>query len=73
MTADIIKFTKARKAKTRGQKEQQAIANRAKFGRTREEHAKEAANEKLAAQRLTGLRLKRPKSSGNEGPDEGPK
>ena len=60
MPGDIIKFTKARKAKTKAEKDQQASANRAKSGRTREERAKEAANEKLLAERHEGLRLKQP-------------
>ena len=59
MAAQIIKFAKARKAKTRVDKEQQAIANRARFGRTKAERVKEAANEKLAAQRLEAMKLSR--------------
>jgi hypothetical protein len=59
MAADIIKFTKARKALSRAEKDQQAMANRAKFGRTKEQRAKEAANALLAAQRLAGLKLPR--------------
>ena len=61
MAADIIKFTKARKAKTRVEKEQQAIANRVRFGRTMEERARQAANDRLAAQRLAQLKLRRPR------------
>ena len=61
MPADIIKFGKARKARTAAEKEQQAIANRAKFGRTKEERAKEASNERLLAQRHAALKLARPK------------
>jgi len=46
--AEPINFNKARKAKARAQKEQQAVENRAKFGRTKAEKQAEAARrEKL--------------------------
>ena len=66
MPADIIKFGKAKKAKTRAEKEQLAIANRARFGRTKEERTKEAANEQLAAKRLEAMRLPRKKTADSE-------
>ena len=72
MSDNVIKFTKTRKARTKAEKEQQAIANRAKFGRTREERAKEAANAKLEAERLEGLRLRRAQTSANKISDDKP-
>ena len=46
--AEPINFNKARKAKARAQKEQQAVENRAKFGRTKaEKKADEAERQKL--------------------------
>ena len=59
MPADIIKFGKARKAKTAAQNEQQAIANRAKFGRTKAERDQQAANDALKAKRHRALKLER--------------
>jgi len=41
--ADIISFSKARKAKARTDKEATAEANRQKFGRTKGEKLKDAA------------------------------
>ena len=57
MPADIIKFGKARKAKTATDKAQQAIANRAKFGRSKAERDREAANDALNAKRHRALKL----------------
>lgn len=46
--AEPINFNKARKAKAKAQKEQQAVENRAKFGRTKaEKQADEAQRETL--------------------------
>ena len=59
MPADILKFSKARKAKTAGEKEQLAIANRAKFGRTKAERDRQAANDALKAKRHRALKLER--------------
>ena len=70
MPADIIKFGKARKAKTAAEKEQQAIANRAKFGRTKAERDKEAANDALKARRHRALKLERRRPPG-DGTDNG--
>jgi hypothetical protein len=48
---DILSLSKARKAKARADKDATAAANRVKFGRTRAEKAREAA-EKSIAQKL---------------------
>ena len=50
--ADILSFSKARKAKARADKEQVAAENRAKFGRTKAEKQREAAIKALAEKRL---------------------
>jgi Domain of unknown function (DUF4169) len=49
---DIVSLKLQRKARLRGQKEAEAAANRAKFGRTKDEKARAAANEELAARKL---------------------
>ena len=50
--ADILSFSKARKAKAKAEKEQVAAENRVKFGRTKAEKQLDAANRKLAEKRL---------------------
>ena len=57
--AEIINLRKARKAKARADKEAEAAANRAKFGRPKEERsrskaAKESLDRKLDAHRRDG-------------------
>ena len=49
--ADILSLSKARKAKARAEKDATATENRVKFGRTKAEKAKDAA-EKSIAQKL---------------------
>ena len=46
--ADILSLSKARKAKARAQKEQQASENRIKFGRTKAERQHEVAERERA-------------------------
>jgi hypothetical protein len=45
--ADILSLSKARKAKARADKEQTAAENRVKFGRTKAEKQKAAAEQTL--------------------------
>ena len=54
--ADILSLSKARKARTRSEKEQQAAENRIRFGRTKAEKQREAALRALAEKRLDGDR-----------------
>lgn len=54
--ADILSLSKARKAKARADKEQQAAQNRVKFGRTKAEKAREAAEAALTKKRLDELK-----------------
>ena len=56
--AEIINLRRARKARALAEAEAQAERNRAKFGLTKAEKKKREANEKLAAGRLEGHRLK---------------
>jgi len=48
MTADIINLRRARKAKTVGERRQQAAENRAAFGRTKGEKVKAKAEKARA-------------------------
>lgn len=50
--AEIISFSKARKAKAKADKEQAATENRAKFGRTKAEKQLDAARNALTEKRL---------------------
>ena len=54
--ADILSFSKARKAKARSAKEQAAAENRVKFGRTKAEKQRDAALDKIAQKRLDDLK-----------------
>ncbi len=54
--ADIISFSKARKARARADKEQLAAENRIKFGRTKAEKDLEAAKKSLSEKRLDDLK-----------------
>jgi len=51
MADSILSLSKARKAKARAEKDATAAENRVKFGRTKAENAKDAA-EKSIAQKL---------------------
>ncbi|WP_417308763.1 DUF4169 family protein [Devosia sp.] len=50
--AEILSLSKARKAKARTAKEQQAEQNRARFGRTKAEKLRDAAEQALATKLL---------------------
>lgn len=50
--ADILSLSKARKARTRAQKQARAAENRVKFGRTKAEKQREAAEKALAARSI---------------------
>jgi hypothetical protein len=54
--ADILSFSKARKAKARAEKEQTAAENRVKFGRSKAEKRRDAAIEAQEKLRLDGAR-----------------
>lgn len=61
MAADIVNLRQARKARQRQDKEQHAAANRARFGRTKAERQREAAEQERAERALAGKRLDAPK------------
>ena len=50
--ADILSLSKARKARARAEKEATAAQNRAKFGRTKADKLREAAELALTQKRL---------------------
>lgn len=52
--AEIISLSKARKAKARTEKEANAEANRLKFGRTKAEKLKDAAEKAQAEKHIDG-------------------
>ena len=52
--AEIVNLRQARKAKARTEKEAEASANRAKFGRTKAEKAVDTAKKALEDKRLDG-------------------
>lgn len=52
----VISLNKARKRKNKADAEQQAAENRVRFGRTKEEKAREAADAALQAHKLNLLR-----------------
>ena len=54
--AEIVNLRTARKAKARSEKEAAAEANRLKFGRTKAEKLKEAAQKALAEKHIEGHR-----------------
>jgi hypothetical protein len=56
MPADIVNLRRARKAKARTDKESEATANRALFGRTKAEKTRQAAERKQAARALESHR-----------------
>ena len=66
MTAEIIKFRKARKDKARQSREAEAALNRAKFGRTRRERELDEARSAIEHKRHEGNRLGRKPSSDDE-------
>ncbi|MBN9304336.1 MAG: DUF4169 domain-containing protein [Devosia sp. 67-54] len=46
--ADIVNLNRARKQKSRAEREQQAAENRVRFGRSKAEKARDAAEKSLA-------------------------
>ena len=62
MSGDIVNLRQARKAKARAEKESQAATNRARFGRTKSEKQREAAEKARAERELAGKRLEKPQT-----------
>lgn len=60
MSGDIVNLRQARKAKARAEKEAEAAANRAKFGRTKAEKASSAAEASKVRRLLDGAKRERP-------------
>ncbi|HMN85363.1 MAG TPA: DUF4169 family protein [Bauldia sp.] len=56
MAADIVNLRRARKERDRAAREEEAAANRRRFGRTRAEKEKEAAERDQAARLIDGHR-----------------
>lgn len=54
MTADIVNLRRARKAKARSGKDAEAAENRAKFGRTKAERARDAIEQARARRAVDG-------------------
>lgn len=54
--ADIVNLRTARKAKAKAGREVEAQANRAKFGRTKDEKARDAMDAARAARLIDGAR-----------------
>jgi hypothetical protein len=57
---DVISFRDAKKAKSRADKEAAASANRAKFGRTKDERTAEEARRERLDKTLDGARRETP-------------
>jgi len=57
MSAEIVNLRRARKARARTDREKEAEANRAKFGRTKAERRQSDAETELADKRLDALKL----------------
>jgi hypothetical protein len=55
--ADIVNLRRARKQKIRAEKDQDAAANRAKYGRTKAEKGKTATDARIEAARLDQAKL----------------
>ena len=58
--SNIVNLRRARKQKRRVDKDQTAVENRARFGRTKAERQREDAQLELDARRLDGAKLKQP-------------
>jgi len=56
---DILSLSKARKAKARADKEQLASENRSKFGRTKAEKQRDAAEAAITQKRVDDAKLER--------------
>jgi len=61
--ADIVNLKRARKDKARAERENQAAANRRRFGRTKLEKAADAQTTERAAKSLQGKRLEKDTTS----------
>ena len=57
MTGEIVNLRQARKAKKREEKEQQAAANRARFGRSKAERLAEETEQQRRERALAGKKL----------------
>ena len=57
--ADILSLSKARKAKARDAKDKLAAENRAKFGRTKADRQRDAAEASITRKRLDAGKLER--------------
>ena len=56
MSAEIVNLRRVRKARERTDREKEAEANRAKFGRTKAERSRSDAETKLVDKRLDALK-----------------
>ncbi len=63
---DVVNLRRVSKARLRTDREAAAAQNRARFGRTRAERDKAAAEAEISARRLDGLRLT-PEDDGDGG------
>ena len=59
MMAEIVNLRLARKARDRAQAEQDAAANRAKFGRTKAQKAQQESDAARQARTLDGAQIER--------------
>jgi hypothetical protein len=59
VSADILNLRRARKAKARAEKDAEAEENRRRFGRTKEEKAKDTADRERAGRHIDGHRRDR--------------
>lgn len=60
MTGEIINLRRARKARSRNEKEKRAEENRLTFGRSKAEKKRDAAEKSITQSRLEGHRRKTP-------------
>lgn len=67
MTADIVNLRRVRKAKARTAREQQAEANRLKFGRPRVERELDRKKNDLEKRRLDGAKVAAGQSDASAG------
>ena len=58
--SNIVNLRRARKQKRRVDKDQTAVENRARFGRTKAERQREDAQSELDARTLDGAKLRQP-------------
>jgi hypothetical protein len=67
---NVVNLNKARKRRARQQAEQQAAANRVRFGRTMEQKQRDAAAEAEAQRKLDQLKLDGKKGSDDFPPED---